>query len=282
MAALARYRVFTAAQLTEMFFTSYKVAAARLLRLVNLRVLERFQPHSPSWGSRPYHYVLGPLGAAMEGAERGEDPDRAARRWRGERALALCRTQRLAHLVGVNGCYAALVGHARRHGGAALHEWLSEVECARWTEGTVRPDAFGHWSEDGTAVEFFLEYDRGTETLSRLVAKLAGYERFEAERGASAWVVFGFAAARRERAARRALVGATVPVATAVLDAPVRPQDALWAPLGADTARLRLAALAGAPKPPEAARRAAAGSQRAWRFDRSQPDELEEAPIETP
>src|SRR4029077_10948498 len=101
--------------------------------LVALGVLDRFQPHRPEWGSRPYHFVLGPLGAAVAAAERGEDPERAARRWRGERALALGRTQRLAHLVGVNGCYAALVGAARR-GDGALEEWLTEAEAARWTE----------------------------------------------------------------------------------------------------------------------------------------------------
>lgn len=92
----------------------------------------------------------------------------------------------------------------------------------------MRPDAFGEWHEDGVAVEFFLEYDRGTETLARLVDKLGGYERFEAERGASSWVVFAFGSPRREATARRAL--ATVPAATAALGGPLRPADALWLP----------------------------------------------------
>lgn len=279
---MARHRVFTTDQLTSMFFNSSTAATTRLLRLYRLRVLDRFQPHSPSWGCRPYHYVLGPLGAAVEAAERGEDADRAARRWRGERTLALGRTQRLAHIVGVNGFHASLVGCSRRSEDADLLEWLTESEAARWTEGIVRPDAFGRWREAGEEAEFFLEYDRGTESRRRLVDKLADYERFERERGASSFVLFAFPSERRERAARAALASATVPVATAALAAGDCPHAALWMPLRPAGGRLRLAALGGVPKPPEAHERAKRGAPRAWRFARSRPDDDEEAPIETP
>lgn len=279
--AIARHRVLTSVQLTEMFFDSQKPALARLLGLYRLGVLDRFQPHRGSWGSHPFHYVLGPLGAAVLASEAGEDPDRAARRWKADRTVALGHTQRLAHLVGVNGFLSSLVGHSRRHENSDLVAWLTEAECARWSEGIVRPDAFGEWREDGSAVEFFLEYDRGTETLARLVDKLPGYERFEAERGASSWVVFCFPSPRREATARAALAGATVPAATAALAAPLRPADALWAPLSGDGRRVRLAALGAMTKPTEALRRAATGGPRAWRFERSQSDH-EEAPIETP
>lgn len=95
---------------------------------------------------------------------------------------------------------------------------MTEAEVGRWADGIVRPDAFGAWRENGEVVEFFLEYDGGTETHARLVAKLGAYERLEAERGASAWVLFAFPTAGRESAARRALAPATVPVATAALD----------------------------------------------------------------
>lgn len=58
----------------------HKSALARLLGLYRLGVLDRFQPYRPSWGSHPYHYVLGPAGAAVLAAEAFEDPKRAARR----------------------------------------------------------------------------------------------------------------------------------------------------------------------------------------------------------
>ncbi len=272
--------MLTADQLAAMFFDSHKRALVRLLDLHRLGVLDRFRPHRPSWGSHPYHYVLGRHGAAVLAAERGEDPDRAARRWKPERTLALGRTQRLAHLVGVNAFYAALVGHARRHPEASMVAWLTEAECAHWTEGIVRPDAFGEWHEHNRGVEFFLEYDRGTETLGRLADKLAAYERFEVERGVATWLLFAFGSARRETAARRALAGATVATATATLAAPVRPQTDLWRPL-AGSERHRLAGLDAVPMPTEALWRAAAGGPRAWRFERSQPDD-EEAPIDQP
>lgn len=218
------------------------------------------------------------MGAAIVAAEAGEDPDRAVRRWRAERTLALGRTQRLAHLVGVNGFYAALVGHARHTPGAELADWLTEAEATRWADGIVRPDAYGTWRQNGEAVEFFLEWDRGSETLGRLVAKLDGYERFESERGASASVLFAFPSARREAAARRALAGATVPVATAVVGASAGPHHAVWLALSGDgLRRVALAALSRLPLPPSAIARAGAGSVRAWRFDRCSPADDEEA-----
>ena len=81
-------------------------------------------------------------------------------------------------------------GRARAKPGTELADWLTEAEAIRWADAIVRPDAYGTWRQDGEAVEFFLEWDRGSETLGRLLAKLDGYERFESERGASAWVLF--------------------------------------------------------------------------------------------
>lgn len=278
--AVARHRVLTTPQLERLFFGSHSAAAHRLLDLHRLGVLERFRPLRDRWGAHPWHWMTGPLGSAVLAAERGEDPDAAARRWRGERALALAGGQRLAHLVGVNDFYASLAGRARHTPYAALSDWLTEHECAAWTEGIVRPDAWGVWGEAGRAVEFFLEYDRGTETLARLAAKLAGYERLEAERGATAWVVFAFTSARREARARAALAAATVPVATGALEAGAPPHEALWRPVGSDGPRLRLAALDNFAKPEQATARAARGGPRAWRFDRSRPDDMEEAPMD--
>lgn len=283
--AVARHRVLTSIQLQEMFFSARKRALMRLLHLYRLGALDRFEPLRLGWGRHPYHYTLGRLGVALIAAEAGQDAERAARRWRADRTLALGRTQRLAHLLGINDFCAALVGHARRHPDARLIEWMTEAETARWADDIVRPDAFGQWGEDGRSVEFFLEYDRGTETVARLVAKLTGYERLEDQRSASAWVLFRFPSAGREAAARAALAPATVPVATAGPFGPLRPYDAVWWPLCAPSGpvgpsgRVRLAQLADVPIPPEAARRSAVRGPRAWRFDRSR-NEPEEAPID--
>lgn len=281
--AVARHRVLTGDHLGEMFFTGRRRAQERLRDLHRLELLDRFEPFRPAFGRVPLHYVIGRLGAAVLDAEDGCDPDRAIRRWKADRALVLGGSQKLVHLLAVNSFYAALVGHARREPSGVLVDWMTEQECSRWSDEIVRPDAYGVWHEMGTSLEFLLEYDRGTETLARLVAKLGGYERLEIERGATAWVLFAFTTPRREATARAALAAAaTVPVATAALTAPVRPHDAVWRPLAGRPAHPhRLAELAAVPKPPEALQRAASDPAGAWRFERSRPED-EEAPIETP
>lgn len=276
--AVARHRVMTSDQLAEVFFDSRRRAQDRLLRLYGLQVLDRFEPIRPAFGRVPLHYVIGRLGAAVLAAEDGTDAERAVRRWKADRALALGGSQRLLHLLGVNAFYASLAGHARRHLDAALLDWMTEDEAASWAVDLVRPDAYGTWTESGHTVEFFLEYDRGTESLGRLAAKLAGYERLEAERGQTAWVLFALAPGR-EPGARKALAAATVPVATGHLHHLAGPQDEIWRPIEGADRRLRLADLAQVPKPPEALARAGAASVRAWRFERSRPDN-EEAPID--
>ena len=260
-----RLRVLTTPQVARLLFDSHKRASARLLELHEVNLLDRFRPYREGWGSHPWHWVLGPLGAGVMAAERGEHAEKATRRWRGERTLAYSSGRRLAHLVGVNEFFVSLSAHARRHTDARLVDWLTEGEAARWSEGRVGPDAFGEWQEGPRRLEFFVEYDRGTETLARLVDKLGGYERFEAERGASSWVVFAFTSARREQTARRALAGSTVPVATAALVDGAEPQEAVWLPLHGGQGRVRLAELADVAKPPEALERIERG-HRGWLF----------------
>ena len=279
--AVGRFRVLTSDQLTEIFFDSRRRAQARLLHLHRLQILDRFDPFRPAFGRAPLHYVTGRLGAAVLAAENMADPDRAMRRWKADRALVLGGSQKLLHLLAINGFYADLTGYARHHPDADLLDWMTEEESSRWSDEIVRPDAYGVWQHAEKSVEFFLEYDRGTEVLARLAGKLAGYERFEAESGSAAWVLFAFPSARRETTARRALAGATCAVATAAAPVTSQPHDAIWSPLGNRDDRVRLAELADVPKPIEALRRAAAGSDRAWRFARSRPAD-EEAPIETP
>lgn len=278
---LHRHGVFRVDQLAAIFFDSPARARVRLLALYRRELLDRFQPYRPGGGSSPYHYVLGRAGVGVMAAEAGEDPVVAMRRWTTSRTLALARTQRREHIVGVNGFYAALVAEDQR-GGGRLVAWRTEAEATRWAGGDstwraafVRPDGWGTWAEGGAAVEFFLEYDRGTEALGRLVAKLGDYARFEAERSASAWVAFAFVSAGREQAARAALGTPGVPVATATLTPGASPAGAIWLPTGSRGPRLRLVELAAVPKPAEALERA--DGSKAWRYE-GRLEEAEGAP----
>ena len=58
---------------------------------------------------------------------------------------------------------------------ATLAAWSSEARCARHFGDLVKPDAYGRWATSGGEIEFFLEYDFGTEVLAKLAGKLVGY-----------------------------------------------------------------------------------------------------------
>ena len=252
---LYRHRVFTTDQLAEMYFDNTNTAQHRLTTLYKLRLLERFQPLDHRYASLPYHYVLDELGAMVVAAERGEDPDKS--HWRADKALAIGKSQRLRHLVGVNGFFSALVAESRRRDDCDLSLWWSERHCASQFDRIVNPDGLGRWEEAGCQVIVCLEYDRSTETLERLEKKLKSYEELQVASGHAYWICFCFDHPRREAGARRVLAQATVPVATGALGSTQLPQDAIWAPVGDEVVRLRLAELAAVPIPPESEERVA-------------------------
>jgi hypothetical protein len=105
--------------------------------------------------------------------------------------------------------------------------WWSESRCARYFGAHVRPDGYGRWREAGRQIEFFLEYDFGTEPLAKVAGKLADYHRLAHATGLVTPVLLWFPTRERENNARAALAtaltdlaaqpahpGALVPVAT--------------------------------------------------------------------
>ena len=138
---LYRHRVFTTDQLAEMYFDNLNTAQHRLTTLYKLRLLDRFQPLDHRHASLPYHYVLNQLGATVVAGERGEDPDTS--RWRADKALAIGKSQRLGHLIGVNGFFSALLAESRRREDCDLSLWWSERHCASQFERIDQPDGLG-------------------------------------------------------------------------------------------------------------------------------------------
>jgi hypothetical protein len=129
----------------------------------------------------------------------------------------------------------------------------------------VRPDGRLLYEEADVRLEAFLEFDRRTEPLERLVRQVERYRTLERERGRSAWVLFVLPSTRREHTARRALRGTDLPVATAVMPQAAHPDAPAWAPLEG-TARLALLDLALEPKPAGALAREQAGGRRPGRY----------------
>ncbi|HUY45539.1 MAG TPA: replication-relaxation family protein [Streptosporangiaceae bacterium] len=125
-------------------FGSLRAAQQRLATLTGLCAVGRFRRNLPA-GSEPWKYHLAPAGAALIAAERGQPappPRKVA-----ARALALAASQRLGHLLGVNGFFTCLAAAARASGGTCvLAEWHSEQRCAAEYGGIVRPDGYGAWA----------------------------------------------------------------------------------------------------------------------------------------
>lgn len=223
------HRVLTTAQVAEVGFDSLRRAEARLAQLHGLRVLDRFRPFATT-GSTPFHWVIDEAGAHLLAAEAGVEVSELA--WRRDKALALATSQRLAHTVGANGVFTALIAAARARPDLRLVEWWSERRCAGEWGALVRPDGYGVLQDAGRRVAFLLEYDTGTERLGRLAAKLTGYAALAQAAGAATWVAFAFGSPRREAEARRVLTHPAVPVATAALSGGPGPAGAVWLPVG--------------------------------------------------
>lgn len=239
---LWEHRVLTTEQVRDLCFTSLVSTQHRLVALYRLGVLDRFRPLRPT-GSESWRYTLGPLGAALVAAERGVDAPRPS--VLRDRVVALAAGQRTSHTLGVNGFFCALHRAARERSGAAVVAWWSERRCAsEWGE-LVRPDAYGIWEEAGQRVEFFVEHDTGSEPLSRVASKLAGYRDLAEADGVARPVLFSLAQAGREPGLRTALGATSLPVATAVAGTG-NPADAIWLPVGKEAPRRRLAQLATA------------------------------------
>jgi Replication-relaxation len=247
---IGEHRVLTTGQLAAVFFASQDRAEHRLRQLTQASVLARFRPHTRHGeGSAPYHYVLGPLGAAVLAADHDLDLRRVG--YRQDKALALAHNQHLGHLVGVNSFFTTLIacGRHRRPQGAtraALVVWWSERRCAGHWGRLVRPDGYGRWREGDREVDFFLEYDRGTEPLDRLAAKLAGYQQLADATQIATPVLFWLPTTGREATVRHALTNqtrwASVPFLIATTNPTLgrSPAEQAWLPLGHGWPRRRL------------------------------------------
>jgi hypothetical protein len=245
-------RVLTSPQIAKIAFDTDDAARKRLLALHHMGVLDRFRPNlPPGMGTAPYHYVLGPAGAAVLASEDGIDINACG--YRRERVLAIAYSQRLAHTIGTNGFGADLHAFARRNATAELTAWWPEDRCNSLWGDTVRPDAYGRWQEDEHTIDFFLEYDTGSQSLDRVVAKLDGYAILTQATQVVTPVLFWVQGERREVNLRRKLIHHPahmfVPVATgtpSTVAGPIEdgPAGEKWLPSDTEGPRLRLAELA--------------------------------------
>jgi hypothetical protein len=258
---LCEHRVLTTGHITQLAFGTTRAATARMTTLYQYRAVDRFRPLAAA-GSSPLHFILDEAGAMLLAAEDGITT--ADLGYRRDRSMAIALSPRLAHDTGANGIFTALAAAARASSGRqALECWWGERRCAAAWGECARPDGYGRWSEQApgqpaAVTDFFLEYDTGTEPLSRVTAKLAGYAALAARTGITTPVLFWLRSPSREAALHARLAGPPppgirdaacagqipgVPVATAAASRE-GPAGAAWLPAGSPGPRLRLAQLA--------------------------------------
>ncbi|UJW32610.1 replication-relaxation family protein [Saccharothrix sp. AJ9571] len=238
---LFEHHVLTSTQIVDIAFPSRRAANLRLRDLYRWGVLHRFQPHR-DFGSHPMHYVLDTAGAVAIAHEAGLDPKELG--YNREREVGRAYSLQLGHTIGCNGLFTALIRRSRQPGATGtLTAWWSATRCGRHWGDIVNPDGYGRWRQDGRDVEWFVEFDFGTEQLSRLADKLTRYARLADTTGITTPILLWFPTATREASARRALADALraldhpgrVPVATTSAEAATDPLDmaeARWRRVG--------------------------------------------------
>ncbi|MEV4511529.1 replication-relaxation family protein [Dactylosporangium sp. NPDC049525] len=228
LALLAEHYLLSTPQIAAVFFANRRTAQRRLTTLHRLDVVHRFAYPNPENTAVPYLYTLGPVGLQLY-PDAYDDPDgRHARAPRTslERARRIAASASAAHLIGVNQFFVDLLA-ATRHSeasngpdaaGARLLRWWSEQHATDvYAQSGIRPDGHGIWHAHDRTVGFFLEHDRGTEDLPRVVAKLRAYARL-AEFGPRYPVLLWLPTLERQTNILRLLTGVRLPmpVATAV------------------------------------------------------------------
>jgi hypothetical protein len=234
---LFEHKVFTTHQIVDLAFPTRRAANLRLLKLHRWGVLHRFQPQR-DLGSHPMHYVLDTAGATLLAHEDGIEP--GALKYSREREVGRAYALQLAHTVGCNGLFTALIRRARQPGATGeLTRWWSASRCGKQWGDIITPDGYGRWRDAGREVEWFLEFDFGTEQLARLANKLLRYERLATTTGITTPILVWLPTAEREATVRRTLVDTLrtlthpnrVPVATTSatigLD-PLDPAEPRW------------------------------------------------------
>jgi len=239
---LAEHYLLSSDQVTRALFTNPRTAQQRLTILHRLGFLTAIPRGRDDGAPRPWLYTLGPLGLHLH-SEAYSDPDNRRLkppRSSVERARRIIASPQAEHFLGVNQFFVDLHAHTRSHPHAHLIRWWSERHATEVYSGgrgayghaDIHPDGHGIWQVErhtGTyRVGFFLELDRSTENLARVVGKLRGYETL-ARFGPRYPVLLWVPDQRRETSLLRALDGidTAMPVATAVQQP--NPAGPIWA-----------------------------------------------------
>lgn len=175
--AIRTHGRLTREQIHRLFFrkpatgpVSRQAVNARLHKLASLGVLEAVVVNG-GHGSGPYAYGLGSTGRQLLSSMNRSPRGRA--------------TGAIWHLLEIAELRVRLQEELEVSGGE-LAEWVGEAALRSLLHGRRDwpvPDALVHWRHRGREGTYMLEWDRGTETLAVLTAKLSRYMTFWRSRG---------------------------------------------------------------------------------------------------
>ena len=169
--AIYEHKVLLTEQLKTLFFRSLRRAQDRLRELAYLDLIERWHPpQERGKGKSPGYWFLRDPGARIVAAMKGVP--RSQLSWMPRERLI--NDKHLPHRIGVCSFFCTLVEASLENEGHGLYTWKPE-RTVRMSGGWIRHDGFGRYVHPEGACDFYLEYDRGTETQKQVADKLAGY-----------------------------------------------------------------------------------------------------------
>ncbi len=242
---LDEHTTLTTDQLAAVLFEHRTTCRHRLHALRRLGFIDRFVRNRPG-DPAPACWVPGTLSARYVALARDENPPTPkALRDRQDRTYA---SPYLDHLLQANQFFIDLLVDARHRAQADLVRWWSERTTVAAFGRRVHPDGHGVWRDEVGETGFFLELDRGTESLPRLVDKLSAYRRLQADGGPAYPVLFALPSAAREQHLQAKLADRLpggVRVATCVTQSGVSPAGRIWWLVGQPPRRISLGEIPG-------------------------------------
>jgi hypothetical protein len=173
LVAIYEHKVLLTEHLKAMFFGSVRRAQDRLRHLAQRGLIETwYAPQHRGMGQASGHHTLTESGAQVVASLLGIARSELRYVVRDEEDRN--QDSYLAHRIGVNEFFCALIEAGRANGGHGLAKWVPE-RTVRTGDGWIRPDGHGVFLHPCGALDFYLEYDRGSETTRQLANKLAGY-----------------------------------------------------------------------------------------------------------
>lgn len=179
--ALANYRYFDRYQVEQLFFPSRRISQRRIQWLRDHGLIYRWSMiEPPGWTRLHSLLLLSPRGARVLAASVQLNPRSLVRLSQDARDHCF----NVSHDLGANAFFVALAVASRRVADEGLYHWVGEERCRRLLREDAgprhapAPDGWGRYLAGSREVLFFLEWDRGTESIDRLHRKSANYIRY--------------------------------------------------------------------------------------------------------